>query len=227
MLSQLRRVLGFRLIAGHVDNVLSCSRIRQWPTHFPFLLLLLCAGSKSYPPVRAENEAYSADAGSAWSCQSRAGVRPNYGLDVDNNADKPWADYRFEALLTIAETPQIGETVVTRANGTVEVRRGDMVDHRRLQIDAGNGSSPARHRRSMAIRPRRRSTRTQGRSRTSYQRKSLKPRSTGRWGYSWNASQRRVGGSYRPLPGSTSARRPARGHLSVGARPEACNELLD
>jgi hypothetical protein len=51
-------------------------------------------------------------------------------------AREAWADYHFEALLAIADTPQIGETVVTRANGTVEVKRGDMVDRARLQIDA-------------------------------------------------------------------------------------------
>ncbi|HXX82879.1 MAG TPA: hypothetical protein VEN29_02730 [Casimicrobiaceae bacterium] len=51
-------------------------------------------------------------------------------------AREAWADYHFDAMLEIADTPQIGETVVTKANGTVEVRRGDMVERARLQIDA-------------------------------------------------------------------------------------------
>ena len=36
---------------------------------------------------------------------------------------------------TIADTPLIGEELTTKADGSVEVRRGDMLGHRKLQIE--------------------------------------------------------------------------------------------
>lgn len=43
--------------------------------------------------------------------------------------------YLAEECLQIADTPLIGEERTTKADGGVEVREGDMLAHRRLQID--------------------------------------------------------------------------------------------
>lgn len=45
------------------------------------------------------------------------------------------ADFVFEEILQIADTPQLGEKEKSTANG-LEVTRGDMIEHRRLQVDA-------------------------------------------------------------------------------------------
>ena len=37
--------------------------------------------------------------------------------------------------MTIANTPEIGEETITKADGGVEVRKGDMLGHRKLQIE--------------------------------------------------------------------------------------------
>ena len=41
----------------------------------------------------------------------------------------------FDEILEIADTPQGGETTKVGPNGT-ETRIGDMIEHRRLQVDA-------------------------------------------------------------------------------------------
>jgi hypothetical protein len=46
------------------------------------------------------------------------------------------ADSLFDDILTIADTPVIGEKRKTHPDGSVEVMTGDMIDHRRLQVDA-------------------------------------------------------------------------------------------
>jgi hypothetical protein len=45
------------------------------------------------------------------------------------------ADVLFDEILKIADTPDIGVKTVTKASG-VETIEGDMIEHRRLQIDA-------------------------------------------------------------------------------------------
>lgn len=45
------------------------------------------------------------------------------------------ADKLFEEILFIADTPQIG-TIETSKEWGVEVKTADMIDHRRIQIDA-------------------------------------------------------------------------------------------
>ena len=45
------------------------------------------------------------------------------------------ADTIFDQILDIADTPQIGVKTTTKASG-VETTEGDMIEHRRLQIDA-------------------------------------------------------------------------------------------
>lgn len=46
------------------------------------------------------------------------------------------ADAMAEDILDIADTPQMGEVTKTKADGSVETRQGDMIEHRRLQVDA-------------------------------------------------------------------------------------------
>lgn len=65
-------------------------------------------------------------------------------LAKDENADfreqyararETQADVLFDEILTIADTPVIGVKTVTKATG-VEKTEGDMIEHRRLQVDA-------------------------------------------------------------------------------------------
>lgn len=46
------------------------------------------------------------------------------------------ADALFDEILAIADTPQIGEKRKIKEDGGVEVSTGDMIEHRRLQVDA-------------------------------------------------------------------------------------------
>lgn len=41
-----------------------------------------------------------------------------------------------EEILQIADTPKLGEIRTTKADGGEEVKYADMIDHRRLQVDA-------------------------------------------------------------------------------------------
>ena len=50
-------------------------------------------------------------------------------------ARQSWAESEFEKMMEIADTPQLGEKTKTTDKG-VEVISGDMIDHRRLQVDA-------------------------------------------------------------------------------------------
>lgn len=45
-----------------------------------------------------------------------------------------WDVLAAEAL-QIADEPQMGEVVTTKPDGTKEIKRGDMLDHRKLRID--------------------------------------------------------------------------------------------
>lgn len=46
------------------------------------------------------------------------------------------ADALFDEILSIADTPVMGEKTKTDADGNTEVMTGDMIEHRKLQIDA-------------------------------------------------------------------------------------------
>jgi hypothetical protein len=46
------------------------------------------------------------------------------------------ADALIDEILTIADTPLIGERVKKLPNGTKETTTGDMIEHRRLQVEA-------------------------------------------------------------------------------------------
>ena len=62
-------------------------------------------------------------------------------LDVDGLASRSaravaaGCDALADQCLAIADTPLEGEETTTKADGSVEVKRGDMLGHRRLQID--------------------------------------------------------------------------------------------
>ena len=49
-------------------------------------------------------------------------------------ARESWADAEFENLMHIADTPIEGEKTKETADG-IEIMRGDMIEHRRLQVD--------------------------------------------------------------------------------------------
>lgn len=58
--------------------------------------------------------------------------------DFANNyarADAMRADAEFDKMLAIADTPEIGEKRKINADGTIETTEGDMIEHRRLQIE--------------------------------------------------------------------------------------------
>lgn len=46
------------------------------------------------------------------------------------------ADVIFDEMFEIADTPMIGEKIKTDHEGKTETTTGDMIEHRRLQIDA-------------------------------------------------------------------------------------------
>jgi hypothetical protein len=46
------------------------------------------------------------------------------------------ADHLLDELISIADTPKIGEKRKIDADGSVEITEGDMTEHRRLQVDA-------------------------------------------------------------------------------------------
>jgi hypothetical protein len=51
-------------------------------------------------------------------------------------AKEAQAETLAEEILTIADTPQIGVTIKTKPDGETETTEGDMIQHRRLQVDA-------------------------------------------------------------------------------------------
>jgi hypothetical protein len=50
-------------------------------------------------------------------------------------ARQSWADAEFDRMMEIADTPQLGTKTREDADGGVEITTGDMIDHRRLQVD--------------------------------------------------------------------------------------------
>lgn len=57
--------------------------------------------------------------------------RDQYALARESQADA-----LFDEILHIADTQQIGQKVKKLANGKKEISSGDMIEHRRLQVDA-------------------------------------------------------------------------------------------
>lgn len=56
--------------------------------------------------------------------------------DMYARAREEQADAIFDEIIAIADTPMIGEKTKTGKDGNVEVQTGDMIEHRRLQVDA-------------------------------------------------------------------------------------------
>lgn len=52
------------------------------------------------------------------------------------HARESQADSLFDEILAIADTPQIGEKRKVKEDGGIEISTGDMIEHRRLQVDA-------------------------------------------------------------------------------------------
>lgn len=46
------------------------------------------------------------------------------------------ADALFDEILAIADTPMIGEKTKVKDDGGIEITTGDMIEHRRLQVDS-------------------------------------------------------------------------------------------
>ncbi len=75
----------------------------------------------------------------------KVGISPSTFIVWCNNNDKLMTAYRmacderveslFEEILEIADTTEIGETEKSTQNG-LEITRGDMIQHRKLKIDA-------------------------------------------------------------------------------------------
>lgn len=51
-----------------------------------------------------------------------------------SRARETWAEAEFERLMEIADTPQAGVIVTTKADGKQEIREADMIEHRKLQV---------------------------------------------------------------------------------------------
>lgn len=51
------------------------------------------------------------------------------------HAREAQAEALFDEIIEIADTPQIGQKTVSKATG-VEITEADMIEHRRLQVDA-------------------------------------------------------------------------------------------
>lgn len=75
-------------------------------------------GNASYPAVMRWIEANES-------------FRNNYA-----RAREVQADYLAAEIVQIADTPQIGVKTKTNEKGEVETTEGDMIEHRRLQVDA-------------------------------------------------------------------------------------------
>ena len=61
-------------------------------------------------------------------------ARPDFQQQY-TRARELWADAEFDAMMHIADTPVVGVKTKTDADGNVETTEGDMIEHRRLQVD--------------------------------------------------------------------------------------------
>lgn len=93
-----------------------CEKIATTPRGLDFL----CASEASFPHASTVHRWLNAD----------EVFRENY-----LRARERQADLIFDQSLEIADTPLIGVETVNKADGTVETREGDMLGHRKLQID--------------------------------------------------------------------------------------------
>lgn len=93
-----------------------CERIATTPRGLDFI----CEGEESFPSARTVNR---------WLTNHEA-FRQSY-----LRARERQADLIFDECLAISDTPMVGVETVNKADGTVETREGDMLGHRKLQID--------------------------------------------------------------------------------------------
>lgn len=93
------------------------------------ILLQLEAG-KSLREICAADDMPSRATVTSWISGNRMGFASQYAL-----AKEIGLDQLAEECLEIADAPLMGEEVITKADGGVEVRKGDMLGHRKLQID--------------------------------------------------------------------------------------------
>lgn len=55
--------------------------------------------------------------------------------EIYREAREAWSEYQFDRMMQIADTPQIGQKIKTMPDGKVEITEGDMVEHRKLQVN--------------------------------------------------------------------------------------------
>lgn len=66
-----------------------------------------------------------------WAINDVQGFAANYTRARELQAHK-----LFDEIIEIANTPVVGVVRTTKADGAVEEKAGDMLEHRRLQVDA-------------------------------------------------------------------------------------------
>jgi hypothetical protein len=99
----------------------------------PELADLICerlADGESLRAICAEAEMPAKSTVFKWLCENRD------FSDQYARARETQADSLFDDILTIADTPVIGEKTKILPDGKVEVSTGDMIEHRRLRVDA-------------------------------------------------------------------------------------------
>ncbi len=56
--------------------------------------------------------------------------------ELYTRAREDQADTLADEIVAIADEPMVGKKQTTKANGDVEIVEGDMIEHRRLRVDA-------------------------------------------------------------------------------------------
>ena len=93
-----------------------CERIASIPRGLDFI----CSSDEALPSARTVNR---------WLAENES-FRLTY-----LRARERQADLIFDECLTIVDTPLIGVETINKADGTTETREGDMLGHRKLQVD--------------------------------------------------------------------------------------------
>jgi hypothetical protein len=102
-------------------------------SYTPELADLICerlADGESLRAICSEDAMPAKSTVFKWLCEN-----PDFS-DQYARARETQADSLFDDILTIADTPVIGEKTKTHPDGSVEVQTGDMIEHRRLRVDA-------------------------------------------------------------------------------------------
>lgn len=74
--------------------------------------------------------------GIGWQAFSNWVQRKPANVEMYASARARLLERMAEEIHQIADTPVLGETTTTKPDGTIEVKAGDMIEHRKLQIDA-------------------------------------------------------------------------------------------